>query len=233
MTQFADSVRDPAYEALVIRTDYRDRILNHKPDTYDTFVQDLYTADLEREDSLWVKSLQEGQTTFVNTPDIYVAGYSINAFVGLRIGSNPISDPLGLDYKIFLQMKDFLASLTWSRYVDFSKALSQRGFQGDSKIPLLPGQARYQYNNVIVHAPTVAMALCAEATAISFFGAEIDRMARGVDTGLLPGETPTDWHHALLKKQLNGLPTPVQDFLRYRTVATAGCPRPDNDRIAR
>lgn len=219
MSMHSGSVQDPAYLALVIRPQFRDQILFHKPDTYQTIMTRQYSMEERASDVAWVKALQQAQLQFQSDASVYPAGYPIQAFVGYKVGPNvPIHDQGGLDYKVFFEFADFQKTLSPSAYAGFARYLSQLGFQGDSKIPLQPGQARFQYNNLIVHAPSIPLAQCAEAAGIAYFGRQaIAHIARGVDVGLAPGGKPTDWHHFLLTGGFGGLPGSVQDYVRYRT----------------
>lgn len=225
MTQHGDSVRDPAWQALVIRPGWREEILSTNA-TYRTILDREYTSDLRASDAAWAESLRAGQRSFAGTDTLSAAGYPIEVYVGYKVGSRAATrDAAGYTFKVFFELVDFQRALTPERYLEFSRALVRAGFQGDSKIDLRPGQVRFQYNNVIVHAPSAAMAECGEAVGLAFFGKEIAHIARGVDAPPGPGETATDWHHYLLRGGFSRLTEMVRDFVAYR-MGPAGCPNP-------
>lgn len=225
MVRHGESVRDPAWQALVIRPAYREEILSTAA-TYQSILEREFTADLRTSDAAWASSLRDGQKRHPPTSTLDAAGYPIDVYVGYRIGRRPMPrDADGYTFKAFLELADFQGSLTPERYLGFSEALERAGFQGDSKIDLRPGQVRFQYNNVIVHAPSAAMAQCAETVGLAFFAGEIAHIARGVDAAPGPGETATDWHHYLLRGGFSRLTDPVKDFIAYRGLPTP-CPNP-------
>lgn len=224
MVQHGESVRDPAWQALVIRPAYREEVLSTGA-TYQSILEREYTAVLRAGDAGWASSLRDGQKAHSPTSTLSAAAYPIDVYVGYRIGTHVPRDADGYSFKAFLELADFERSLTAERYLAFSEALERAGFQGDSKIDLRPGQVRFQYNNIIVHAPSAAMAQCAEAVGLAFFGRDIAHIARGVDAPPGPGETATDWHHYLLRGGFSRLTETVRDFIQYRRAPSA-CPNP-------
>jgi hypothetical protein len=152
------------------------------------------------------------------------AGYPLNGFVGYTVGAGAITDDRGLDYKVFLEFGDSQVDLFPRIYQDFSEALSNAGFHGDSKTPtdpLIPFQNRFQYNNVIIHSHSIQDAEIAERVALDIFGTNIVHMSRGVDvlkkadgTYIVPGITQGyDWHHFLCTGKFSLLPTDVRQYV--------------------
>lgn len=226
MKQVGKSMRDPAWQALVLRPQYRAELLASDTLTYETLVAREYGVEDRASDAAWARSMRDAQTAFVSTPAIAVAGYPVEVYVGYRVGPRPRLEPDGLvlSYKAFIEVRDFQQALSPERYAGFVARLDAHGLWGDSKISLRPGQVRFQYNNVIVHAPTLGMALCAEAVGVAYFGAAVKHVGRGIDAKI--GPEAMDWHHFLLTGRYGELPSRVQDFIEYRTpVATlASCP---------
>jgi hypothetical protein len=214
MASPARGTADPAWHALVVRPRYRERLASGA-DTYETLVAREYTDADRASDASWTRALRVAQQAFVPTATVAPAGYDLRAYVGYRVGP-PIPTPAGpvLDYKVFFEFDDFRASLSPERYAGFVARLDEVGFHGDSKIDLRPGRVRFQYNDLIVHAPSIRMAACAEATGRAYFEDEIAHVGRGVDVRV--GGRPTDWHHFLLSGRYDDLPIEARDFVEYR-----------------
>lgn len=215
MTQHEGSIRDPAWQALVIRPQYRAELLATDTATYETLVAREYTAAQRVRDASWAQALRDAAATFVPTVDVSRAGYDIHAYVGYRVGPPFGPDGDGLVYKVFFEFVDFERSLSPDRYAGFVSRLESAGFRGDSKIDLRPGQARFQYNNLIVHTSSIAMARCAEAVGLATFGDEVLHVARGIDAPV--DGRPTNWHQFLLTGRYDALSATVKDFVAYRT----------------
>lgn len=159
-------------------------------------------------------------------PAMFVSGYGLCAFVGYAEGAGtggPLYDPAGviLDFKVFFEFgSDFAEQLSPDAFVEFSKRLAAAGFRGDAEIPSdpsLPGQVRFQYNNIIVHGHSPADAVIAEKIGLAMFGAVLAGHGRGLDVGTPPNaSSPLDWHHFLCTGGFDGLPTVGKDFVHYR-----------------
>lgn len=216
LTTPTGSVSDPAWQALVVRPRYRPELLGSERLTYAMIVAREYTEAQRVSDARWAQSLRDAQAAFPPGPAVAVAGYDPRAYVGYRVGpaTRPVRSGPIVSYKAFFELTDFQASLSADRYAGFVDRLAALGFRGDSKIDLRPGQVRFQYNNLIVHAPSMEMARCAEAAGLEHFGRELAHTARGVDA-LVDGE-PTNWHHFLLTGRYHELPAAVRDFVEYR-----------------
>lgn len=102
--------------------------------------------------------------------------------------------------------------LTPERFLELGQALDSAGFHGDFKVPLTPGSARFQYNNVIVHAPSAAQAACAEAVVLEVLGRDVERVGRGADA-VVGRLGPLSWHEWLLATGDEALPAAVQRFV--------------------
>jgi hypothetical protein len=160
------------------------------------------------------------QRIFVYAP----AGYVPSSFVGYEVGTGNVADERGLDYKVFFEFADYHTDLTPAVYQKFSQALAKAGFHGDSKTPTfspLPGQNRFQYNNLIVHSHSIADAKIAEWVGFEVFGRTIAHMSRGVDvmrkvdgSYVIPGLNQAyDWHHFLCSRNFIYLPVDVKEFV--------------------
>jgi hypothetical protein len=157
-------------------------------------------------------------------PPYQPSGYGLCAFVGYAMnGSGPIYDPNGViaDWKVFFELSNPEQDLTPERYLVFSQQLAEAGFRGDSKTttdPQLPGQVRFDYNNVIVHGHTPADARLAEQIGLAFFAGQLAGHARGLDVATAPNATnPLDWHHYLCSTlgDLSALSTEAVDFVSF------------------
>lgn len=208
------SVQDPAWEALVLRPRYRAAFLASETETVETLLAREYTDAQRTSDVSWVRSLRDARGAFVPTATIDLGGYDGRAYVGYRLGPRIAYDADGLVYKAFFEFSDFQRSLSAERYAGFVAALEALGFRGDSKIDLRSGRTRFQYNQLIVHAPSIEMARCAEAVGLAYFGDEVEHVARGVD--VVGDGRPLDWHHFLLTGRYAALPDSVRDFVAYR-----------------
>jgi hypothetical protein len=225
VVQHQGSVRDPAWQALVIRPRFRAELLAGNDRTYETIVAREYTDAERASDASWAQSLRDAELAFDPTDRVARGGYDTRAYASYRQG-DAARDADGFDYKAFFELADFHTSLSAARYAGFAERLGAVGFRGDSKIDLRPGAVRFEYNDVIVHAPSIDLARCAEAVGIAWFGAAIEHIARGVDPP--PAGKPLDWHHFLLTGGFGQLPAAVRDFVQYRT-PVAGieiCPEP-------
>jgi hypothetical protein len=224
VAQHVGRIDDPGWQALVIRPQHRAELLGSSA-TYATVVEREYDAVERVVDLDWAQQQRDAQRAHAPTATLRAAGYPPQAYVGYRVGPEvALRDERGLSYKVFFELEDFRTSLAPDLYLGFSRALEEAGFVGDSKLSLRPGQLRFQYNNVIVHAPSMAMAECAEATGLAYFSGQLLHVARGVD--VWADGRGLDWHHFLLTGRFGGLPAEVQAFVQHREpLPPAPCPR--------
>lgn len=110
----------------------------------------------------------------------YPGFYFIDNFASYQVGSPKISwgKDRGYTFKVFFEFKNPQKDLTPNRYREFSRKLSEAGFEGDSKIPVLPGWIRFAWNNIIIHAPTIGYAKIAEKVGLDFFSGELLLLSR-------------------------------------------------------
>lgn len=130
-------------------------------------------------------------------------------------------DEDGFSYKIFLDFKEPVKDLTAGSYLQFVDEISQKGFAGDSKVPMTPGAVRFNYNNVIVHAASPESAKIAERVARQLFGDKLAHTARGIDVmkARLQDRSAKglDWHAFLSRNtDLNELSPKALKFVRYQ-----------------
>jgi hypothetical protein len=149
----------------------------------------------------------------------YPGFYSLDKFASYQVGSSHMlwGKDRGFTFKVFFEFKNPQIDLTRNLYKEFSKKLSEAGFEGDSKIPVLPGWIRFTWNNVIVHAPSAAAAKIAEKIGLDFFGDRLASYSRGVDVRdvLNPAEI-TDWPHFLCNQDPSTLPKDISDFVQNK-----------------
>lgn len=216
-------IDDAGYAALVIRPAWRDEIRTTKA-TYASIVAREYIDVDRKADAVWAERLRQGQRVSTAHGRVRAGPYPLDAYASYTVGEGPARDGEGWSYKVFFEVGDFQRTLTPDRYLAFVDALDAAGFHGDSKIDLRPGVTRFRYNDVIVHAPSIADARCAEAVGTAVFGGTILHVARGVDPPAARGDRPLDWHHALMAGLFDRLPQGFRDFVQYvGPDATAGC----------
>jgi hypothetical protein len=222
--QHEGGILDPAWQALVLRPQYRQELLDSSL-TYADIVEREYSVELRAIDKTWADSLRVAQRSATGAGVVHPGVYPVDTFASWAVGSMEPASGMVQDYKVFFEFADFVKDLTADRYLAFSNALAAHGFVGDSKIDLRPGQVRFQYNNIIVHAPSIAMAGCAEAIGLEFFGEQLLHEGRGVDAFV--AKKPMDWHHFLLTDRVQSLPEDARNFLAFDVLYdTAICPVP-------
>lgn len=114
-------------------------------------------------------------------------------------------------YKVLAELHE-PTRLTADRTMALGQALADHGFRGDFKVPVGPGRARFQYNHIIVHAPTPEDAACAEAVIVDLLGQDVARVGRGADADV-PTLGRLSWHDWLLALQGAPLPADVDRFV--------------------
>jgi hypothetical protein len=218
--QHTGTMRDPAYWALVIKPKYRDELLSTPGATWDTIVSREDTDALKARDRAWADALRAYAGTIQASSTL--RGGASESTAGYAVRGGASFDAAGLHYKVFFDFKDFNRSLTGERVAGFAKELERRGFIGDFKIGLTP-DTRFIYNQIIVHAPSVAMGLCVESVGLDWFGGELEHVARGLDV-VVDGR-PTDWHHFLLLDRWTVVPQEAAEYVDYQTpIPRAICP---------
>lgn len=149
----------------------------------------------------------------------YPGFYPIENFASYQIGAPrmPWGQDRGFTFKVFFEFKSPQKDLTPDLYREFSKKLSVSDFEGDSKIPMLPGWIRFTWNNVIVHATSMASAKVAEKIGLELFANRLASYSRGVDVrDLLNPNEPTDWPHFLCSGDPSKLPSDVSNFVQNK-----------------
>jgi hypothetical protein len=168
--------------------------------------------------SPWV-SYQDTNLDRLNGYKFYPGFYPLAAFVSYQVGRPrmPWGKDRGFTFKVFFEFKNPQTDLTATLYREYSRKLSEAGFEGDSKIPVLPGWIRFTWNNIIVHATTLASAKTAESIGLNFFGKRLASYSRGVDvqSGLNSKEI-IDWPHYLCSEDPSTLPADVSDFVQNK-----------------
>jgi len=213
MEQHDGGVDDPAWQALVLRPRYRNELLRSPTLTYEDIVAREYDDAERATDDAWAQSLRDAQTAFQPTATLRPGRYPLEVYASFVVGSpGRMVGAEGFSFKTLLEIDDVPAHLGPDGFVGFAEALERAGFAGDFKIDLRPGATRFQFNNVIVHAPAASSAACAEATGRAYFGGHLRHVARGVDD--MRGERGVDWHHFLLTGGDDALPEHLRSFVK-------------------
>ncbi|HEY9755848.1 MAG TPA: hypothetical protein V6C97_11845 [Oculatellaceae cyanobacterium] len=201
-------------KVLLLRPQYRKAYL--QTDNLESFIKNHYSASEQSSDQKWADEQRQMLATMrtKNEKNLRPANYSERFFVGY-LNNNFKGSSGTVCYKVFLELKDPLKDLTPDTYVEFAKYLSDKGFIGDSKIPLTPGQTRFYYNNIVIHAASMEHALYAEKLGQQFFADKLASTARGIDSYLT--NEPQDWHHYLASNrgELPGLSHTTLQYLSY------------------
>lgn len=218
--QHTGTMRDPAYWALVIKPKYRDELLSTPGATWDTIVSREDTDALKARDRAWADALRAYAATIQASATL--RGGASESTAGYAVRGGASFDAAGLHYKVFFDFTDHNRSLTGERVYGFAKQLERRGFVGDFKIGLTT-DTRFIYNQIIVHAPSIAMGLCVESVGLEWFAGELDHVARGLDVTV--DGSPNDWHHFLLLDRWAVVPPAAAGYVEYRTpIPPSVCP---------
>lgn len=228
---------DKCKDNLTLKPEYRASVL-FNGNSYDQIFTHEYKVDEQQRDWLWAESLRSAASQKRDEIDrslivrgiaqdkingyeawqlryalpFYVASYPPKSFIGYGIGNPGIYDTDGLKPKVFLHFRSAMSVLSSNVYEDFTKALAKAGFRGDSKIQLLAGHARFQFNNIVIHAADIQLAKIAEQTAIDFFGKDLAGVGRGFDVN---NNGIKDWHQFLCAGGASSLPPYALDFVRF------------------
>ena len=147
---------------------------------------------------------------------MYPGFYDPQFYSSYQIGpvQMPWYRPQGYVYKVFFEFKSPQTDLTPERYEEFSERLKKAGFEGDSKIPMMAGWARFLWNDLIVHAPNAQSATIAERVGLSYFGSLLSSYSRGVDVMTqATGDKPMDWPDFLCAVGPDALPANIVGYL--------------------
>jgi hypothetical protein len=223
-----DLLKEDCKGNLIAKPEYRDLILNGS--SMSSLLKDDYSERMQIEDARWADEYRN-----VLEPDAATSGYNIAAYYnplfyfGYLVGvddlrknknllTHPFIDSRGIGYKVFFQLRDFQNDLTARAFQLFAHALSQSGFRGDLKVQLQLGNARFKFNNVVVHAATRCDSFLAEQVGLRFFCRKLAATSRGVDVDLDPsGEEPAlDWSEFLCSRNFADLPLDVRNYVNYR-----------------
>jgi hypothetical protein len=222
MAQHSGGVDDPAWQALVIAPEYRTAILEQHYATYAGVIAEEYSPEERKRDQEWAAQFLAFMRSLQPTATLVPQLIGKNDSVGFAIGQDPKAiDDAGFSYKSFYGFTDFVTALAPEAYRTLASTLVERGFQGASKIVVLPATTRFRYNQLVVYSASPAMAACGESIVASVYGAQIAHVARGVDPppALTDGER-TDWHHFLLTGRYADLPPALRAYVEFRDGAT-------------
>jgi hypothetical protein len=220
-SQHRGGIDDPAWQALVMRPQYRSELITTPTATYASIVAREYSSKERKADEAWAQEMRDAWAKQQWTATLRDGRSPNEVYVDMRVGPDTRMGEDGHVYKVFFELDDIPRSVSPDRYFGFGRALERAGFGGASKVALRPGQVRFQYNNVIVYAPSLAMAECAEAVGLSYFADQLLHVGRGVDVIA----EKTDYHHFLLTGGFDRLAPDVQAFIRHRAPLPANpCP---------
>jgi hypothetical protein len=225
MAQHSGGINDPAWQALVIAPEYRAAILEQHYATYAGVLAEEYSPEERKGDQEWANGVLSFMTGLQPTRTLVPQLIGKNDSVGFAMGLDPKAvDAAGFSYKSFYGFADFATALAPEAYRTLATTLVERGFQGASKIVVLPATTRFRYNQLVVYSSSPAMAACGEAIVADVYGAQITHVARGIDPppSVTDGE-PTDWHHFLLTGRYGDLPSAVREYVEYRDHAKPAC----------
>jgi hypothetical protein len=224
-----DLLKEDCKGNLIAKPEYRDLILNGS--SMSSLLRDDYSQKMQIEDARWADEYRK----VLERPNRTTAGYSIAAYYdplvyfGYLVGidklrenknllTHPFIDNRGIGFKVFFQLRDFQNDLRAREFQLFAQALSQLGFRGDLKVQLQSGNARFKFNNIVVHSATRYDSFFAEQVGLKFFSRKLAAISRGVDVDLDPsGEKPAlDWSEFLCSRNFADLPLDVKNYVNYR-----------------
>ncbi len=222
MEQHDGGTDDPAWQALVLRPQYRPELIRSPTLTYEAIVAREYDDAERSADAAWAERMEQAQIAFEPTPTVRPGRFPADVYTSMVIGfPGALRDPRGFSFKVLLEVDDVLEHLGPEQVAGFAEALEAARFVGDFKVDLRPGHTRFQFNNVIIHAPTPEHASCAEATSRRYFAGHLRHVARGVDD--MRGESGVDWHHFLLTGGFDVLAADLRAFIEAAGTGTGRC----------
>jgi hypothetical protein len=235
--------KNAAYGALMVRPAYRAEILSTSMKLSD-LVAHRYSDAQRASDAAWVTTQKDAELRLrrdveealaaagvspgdrtdpryqavMATFPVKPAAYPIDSFVGYYPDEGgSIWDERGLVWLIYFCFNDIDADVTPETFHAYVEALGRDGFHGDAKIPVLPGQTRFQYNNIIVHAHSRADALLAEQIGVDLFSSTLASIGRGLDVTDRQGGQPwSDYLFDAYAGDPTTVPSDALDFVRYR-----------------
>jgi hypothetical protein len=196
----SSGIRQDLHDGLMLKPQYRAEYLSQRM-SVDEIKQRHYLDNQREVDQRWALSHQSAERAFSESGGVQISGYNINQFVGYRSGAGRFVDSDGICYKVFFDFVDAPRDLTPALYLEFVHALADAGFVGDSKVPMVAGWVRFNYNDIIVHAGSPDNARIAERVGLNLFNSRLAHHGRGLDIMQeKSGERwtqPIDWHHFL------------------------------------
>ena len=231
-------VLDDCKNNLIVKTKYRDSVLSGAID-FAAIKKEQYTQSLQSIDKLWADEFRASALEIRQSIDqkiraasldpenqrdkrvwklkaslpFYVADYLPEKFVGYHTGNLTDYDKNGLGRKIYLEFKSAIDDLNSKSFLAFTEALHQAGFNGDSKVQLALGVARFQINNIVIHAGSLSDAIIAEKVARDFFKGELVSIGRGLD--IKRSRETFDWSWFLCTQDITTLPPAAFSYLSY------------------
>lgn len=205
---------------LILKPRYRFQVLAGR-NSWESLLNHEYSRELQHRDRSWADRHRSAVISAHqrSAEGVSLADYPVERFVGYHVGNgNLIKDGKGSEfrvtYKVYFELKSFEKALTPETYFNFSRALYAAGFSGDSKIQLAPGNARYHFNNIVVHANSRVDALTAERVGLGFFQGQLASRGRGLDV-FIEKSRSADWNTFLCLGDLSKLPVDAVRFTKY------------------
>jgi hypothetical protein len=209
-----DLIRNDCKNNLIVKSQYRNRVLAGRLD-FETLMRSHYSGAQRAADLAWADKFRVAAIKLRNETSLpfYVADYPIDKFVGYHVGHKTNYDAEGLGRKIYLEFASATETLSPNVYLKFTLALLRAGFNGDSKVQLAPGVARFQFNNIVIHAGSSTDAKIAERVATKFFKEKLVSIGRGLDIKI--NQRTFDWNNFLCAKVRVTLPPSANSYLSY------------------
>lgn len=208
---------DLCKDNLILKPVYRERVLSGKDD-HESILAREYTAEKKELDRrwaerhrAWVAKIRREKPALPYEPK----SFPEDLHVGYKVGAAKARPDGFVFYKVYLEFKDFEKDLSPEGYAGFMKALAEAGYQGGSKIQLRPGVARFKFNNVVLHANSMADARLAEKVGLAHFAGALASTGRGLDIDL-DEEGGLDWSQYLCIGDLTRLPRAALDFAAHK-----------------
>lgn len=234
---------DHCKNELILKPIYRDQVLQRGAD-FETIAKREYTAEKQAADRRWADSHRlaaETQRIEIDAElkrqgldpadrkdskvrdaqarlPFFVKNYSPERYVGYGIGPAAFEAPPAgeyVRYKVYLEFKSAVDDLSPEAYLAFMKELGKAGYQGDSKVQLWPGVARFKFNNIVLHARGKADAYIAERVGHRVFRGKLASTGRGLDVDT-DDEDGFDWSQFVCVGDVTRLPKEALEFVTYK-----------------
>lgn len=218
-------IKEDCKSNLIAKPEFRQQILEGSSMAF--LIKERYSPQMKADDLKWANEYrhEQKQTSGFRVAKYYDPSYYFGYLVGVNkpkedknLLTHPFIDDRGIGYKVFFQLKNFQKDLRASHFQLFAQALAKAGFRGDLKVQLNPGNARFKFNNIVVHSASKQDSVIAEQVGLSFFKGQLSAISRGVDVDIDPkGKLEAlDWSEFLCTRDFTDLPLDVRDYVNYK-----------------